>query len=69
MIKITVWQVDYAHPHDRWQACVDDYDLDKITGSGATPREAVEDLLEHTLPELGDVLSVSTKRQLDNPSD
>jgi len=68
-LKITIWRVDYANPLDRWQACVDDYDLDKKTGSGSTPREAVESLLEHNLTELGDPKHASTKRPHDNSSD
>jgi len=54
MIKLSVWYVDFAHPHDRWHACVGDYDLDDLVGTGSTPAEAVADLMEKREPPLDD---------------
>ena len=68
-LKITIWRVDYANPLDRWQACVDDYDLDKDVGFGATPRDAVMDLLDKDLAELDGNHDVPAKRQLDSIGD
>lgn len=44
---VHVWRCEIAPRSDRWQACEDDYDLGVAVGSGATPLQAIEDLLWH----------------------
>lgn len=46
--SIKTWPDSYEHaPADcRWHATVGDYDLDCEVGSGATPEEAIENLLD-----------------------
>jgi len=44
--KFAVVENDYAPPSDRYQAALDDFDLDCDVGSGATPEEAIIRLLE-----------------------
>ena len=46
-LKISIWVDDVAPNQFSWRACVGDYDLGSQTGEGATPEEAVEDLLAH----------------------
>ena len=46
-LKISIWVDDVMPNQFCWRACVGDYDLDSQTGDGATPEEAVEDLLAH----------------------
>jgi hypothetical protein len=45
-ITITVWENTYSPlPASDWSACYDDYDLDVNCASGATPEEAVIELV------------------------
>lgn len=44
-MRIIVRPAEYRYREHQWTACVGDYDLDDPVGSGATPLEAVADLL------------------------
>lgn len=44
-MKVLVSRCDVAPASDRWQAMLREYDLGEPVGSGATPLEAIADLL------------------------
>lgn len=46
-MQVHVWRCDVAPREYRWNATAQEYDLDVPVGSGATPLEAIEDLLWH----------------------
>ena len=46
-MKIVVRPAEYRYREHQWTATVGEYDLDDPIGSGATPLEAVNDLLWH----------------------
>ena len=46
-MQVHIWRCDVAPSSDRWQASAQEYDLGVPVGSGATPLQAIEDLLWH----------------------
>jgi len=56
-IEISTWDSDIAPKSARWNACLNEYDLGTSVFTGATEREAVNELLDSIEQDSGELQS------------